>query len=1007
MKFILKKVILILLFCFAINAFSQQNNVSNGLAINNIGLHKTINYTSKNYEGHPKCYDAVQDNDGFMYFANFWGVIQFDGTKWKKIYLSNGSSCTSLIKNNTGDIYVGGRNDIGYLKSNDKGEKHFVSLRRYIKDVKAFGEVWQTYATPEGILFVSYEALFFKPYKKNRIKTLLKDIQSCFYVNNQIIVQKENKLWIYNNGKFKILSSNDFRSEITSIVPLKKDLLCASSNGLFIFDGHTFSKWESPVTKIFSQGFAKILKTDDNRLIFTIKQNGIIITDNNGNIISSLNKSSGLLTNTISGIYKDKEANLWATSNSGISYIPLSDEITYINDFLGISGTPYSSAEYNGYLYLATSDGLFRKKLTPSNLNFSRLFEKVKGINGVIWTLFAYDNKLFCGQGNAAYQIEDNKVKQIYNQGTWLFHPLEGLNLILIGTYRGLGILENKNGDWVYKNSIKGFDESSRYLVEDKYGDIWVSHGNKGVYQIRINKAFTQVTKIKQYNKNNGLPDNYDNNVFKINDKIIISGKMGVYFYDFETEKIKNYLPLTNILGKNVHLERIQQVSENLLWVMFNNGVLAKLETFIGYNYKTKLLTNKFENNTIQSFEHLNPINENLLLVGTQEGFSLLKKDKLLINSNLRFNTFINKVEIITSEPEIIWDGLSNTFNKLKNPIPYNKRSLRFSFTAPYYQDQQALNFQFFLTGFDDGKKWSGWTSNFYKEYTNLREGSYVFNLRARNSSGVISKVTRLEFEILPPWYRNKYAYLLYLILFISINYTIIKYLKKWHNKEKRKVELEKERNIREEQIKWEEAKLEDEKSIIKLKQEKLDIEAINLSKKEELLNIAKEKEREIFEIQQEKLETDISSKNNELTSLTIHITQKNEVLSNIKSSLHKAIKESSEKTTQINLSQIEHLIEKNLNSQKEWEKFSEHFDVVHEDFLKKLQKKYPDLKANSLRLCAYVKMKLSSKQISVLMNTEPESVTKARYRLRIKFNLVKEISLEEFLNDINFEQKI
>lgn len=221
----------------------------------------------------------------------------------------------------------------------------------------------------------------------------------------------------------------------------------------------------------------------------------------------------------------------------------------------------------------------------------------------------------------------------------------------------------------------------------------------------------------------------------------------------------------------------------------------------------------------------------------------------------------------------------------------------------------------------------------------------------------------------------------------------------KWLLAEKRKLELDKQRKLREKQKEWEEAALKKENELMKLQQEKLEIEATNLHQQQLLLEQKKETERELFAIQQTNLEANLLAKNNELTSLTIHIAQKNEVLSKIKNSLNKTIRDTAEEETRKDLHQIEQVIEKNLNSNKEWEKFCEHFDLVHEGFLKKLQHNYPDLKASSLKLCAYIKMRLTSKQIAVLLNTEPESVIKARYRLRLKFNLQKELSLEEFLN--------
>jgi hypothetical protein len=91
----------------------------------------------------------------------------------------------------------------------------------------------------------------------------------------------------------------------------------------------------------------------------------------------------------------------------------------------------------------------------------------------------------------------------------------------------------------------------------------------------------------------------------------------------------------------------------------------------------------------------------------------------------------------------------------------------------------------------------------------------------------------------------------------------------------------------------------------------------------------------------------------------------------------------------------------KSVNSKAEWEKFSDHFDSVHEGFLKKLKQLHPDLSTSTLKLCALIRMRLSSKQIATMMNTAPDSVLKARYRLRMKFNLDKDTGLEEYLNSL------
>ena len=198
----------------------------------------------------------------------------------------------------------------------------------------------------------------------------------------------------------------------------------------------------------------------------------------------------------------------------------------------------------------------------------------------------------------------------------------------------------------------------------------------------------------------------------------------------------------------------------------------------------------------------------------------------------------------------------------------------------------------------------------------------------------------------------------------------------------------------------WENANLKREKLLMMLQQQKMDTEAIALQQKEELLKKEKEKEQMILEIEREKLDVIMESKNNELKSMTIQISHKNELLNKIKESINKSVNENTNPDIIKILTNVQLLLEKGLNSGKEWEMFKMHFNNVHEDFLKKLQHDFTDLKPSSLKLCAYLKMRLTSKQISVLTNTTPDSIIKARYRLRKKFKLDKDSGLDEFLNN-------
>ena len=82
---------------------------------------------------------------------------------------------------------------------------------------------------------------------------------------------------------------------------------------------------------------------------------------------------------------------------------------------------------------------------------------------------------------------------------------------------------------------------------------------------------------------------------------------------------------------------------------------------------------------------------------------------------------------------------------------------------------------------------------------------------------------------------------------------------------------------------------------------------------------------------------------------------------------------------------QSDHLINKNLNTTDDWKLFEEAFNNADKDFLKNLKQKHPELTSNDLRLCTYLRLNLSSKEIAPLLNISSRSVEVKRYRLRKK----------------------
>jgi serine phosphatase RsbU (regulator of sigma subunit) len=105
-------------------------------------------------------------------------------------------------------------------------------------------------------------------------------------------------------------------------------------------------------------------------------------------------------------------------------------------------------------------------------------------------------------------------------------------------------------------------------------------------------------------------------------------------------------------------------------------------------------------------------------------------------------------------------------------PIEYANNALQFSFALPDYHSEEESRFQYWLEGYE--QRWSDWAELASKEYTNLREGRYVFKVRAKSALGAMTEVSTFAFEILPPWYRTVYAWVVYALGGLLLGYVAL-----------------------------------------------------------------------------------------------------------------------------------------------------------------------------------------------------------------------------------------
>ena len=939
--------------------------------IKSIGTPDIINYQKSVYKAGTQNWGISQDENGFMYFANNDGLLIFDGIHWELIKISQSSAIRSVCIDKENTIYIGLFNDFGILKNNSAGEPSFQSLRNLIPSgIADFNDVWRIWDTSFGIVFQSFEYLFIL--NNNQIK-VVKPIQKfhfSFYVNNRLFLNEPgNGLFEYNGETVqKVIWADKIKDdEIWTILPLNKNdlLIGTTQKGIFKLENGTLENWQTPANELVQQNkLYSATSIFENHFAFGTILGGIIISDSEGNIVQHINQKQGLQNNTVLSIFSGSDNNLWLGLDNGIDFIEITSPVTLISDFSEL-GAGYCSQVFNGNLYLGTNQGLFVKSLNNFNNNTGD-FELIKNTAGQVWSLNVLDNRLICGHNLGAFFIDGKEAQKIGNEeGAWKFITLKNHpDYVLGGFYNGLVLLKRTKTGWSFHQKIKGFNESSRFLSEDSDGTIWVSHGSKGVFQIRLNQNLDSVVTSGFYDSGSGLPSSYGNIVFNINNESVFSTINGFYQFNPDSNVFRRAEKLNHIFKIESRLKAFSSDSKGNYWYIAEkeSGVFRANED-LTYTKITSPFTG-LQNSFINEFEFIYPYSEDHIFIGVDNGFAHYSPKFPKSYSN-EFNSFITKIEILYLDSVL---HLNQIYQKgVDYNFPFRKNEFRFHFASPFFENSGNLEFSYFLENFSD--EWSEWASISFKDFTNLFESEYTFKLKARNIYGTESEISTFKFSIIPPLHRSKFALFIYFVVLLIVVLLIIKYMLNRIEKSKKLEKLKHERELKNREEQFQRQVLVSEKEIIRLRNEKLENEMVFRDK--------------------------------ELANQTMNIIQKNKFLIKLVEELQRIQSTTEDQTVKNKMILLKKRVQKEIDDKQQNRVFETYFDEVHNEFFNRMKEKYPDISPKDLRLCAYIRMNISTKEIASLLNISYRGVEINRYRLRKKLDLERDVNLPTFLSNI------
>ncbi len=944
-----------------------------------IGVPEIWNIERSEYGGGTQNWNIVDDEQGNIYVANNNGTLKFDGEDWEIFPASNNSIVRSLAYGADNKVYVGAYNEIGVLEKSERTGIRYYTLNHLIpEDSKNFDDVWNIYQTRFGVIFQSFESIFI--YRNNAIQVIKpkERFGNSFYVNNDYyVVETGVGLRVLINDTLHTVSEEPLfnRDEINSLTPFRaNDLLIGTmNNGLYVLSDQELRRWDTEVTRELIKSKLYCGSFHNNTYLFGTIKSGLIVVNERGEILEHLSRSNGLQNNTVLSLFVDRQNNVWLGLDIGIDFLKTSLPTSVINDNFNIAAT-YATAIHNGRLYIGTNQGLFTKELVRLRSQINIKYDLVKGMEGQVWNLTVIDGQLLCGHHKGAYSIDGLQSEKLTDtRGVWNFKKIPGHeNLLISGTYDGfITFAKGGDGRWQFRKKVKGFDVSSKDLKIDGDNWLWMSHGYLGLYRIHLNESLDSVISIKKYMGSNNLPAELPYFLHESRGEFFISTNQGIYQFDEESELFYKPDDLNNFYGDLELLYFLKEDSNRNLWYSAREGmgVLRLLEDGTYTNISTPFLD--LNSARVSPFDNVYIQDQGNIYIGTQNG--LVHYDPLIYKDYFdEMHVYINRVRISSKSEDSLWFSSGNSHidkQELKGTfsLPHSWNNISFRFNAPDMENTGHIEYSFRLDNFEDN--WSDWTTTNLKEYTNLREGDYYFEVKAKNIYNNVSSVDRFCFIVEPPFTRSYKALILYFILLSVIIlagvYLYVRRIDKIRLHEKNK-QLS---AFRETEQTFEEQKLAAEKEIIQLKNERL--------------------------------QSDMKHKNKELATATYHIIQKNKFLNSLKQELSAMISGTKNDIIVSELKRIIRKIDKDIQNEKNWEVFDRYFDEVHQEFHSRLKRIHPELTPGELRLCSYLRMNVSTKEIAPLMNISFRGVEISRYRLRKKLKLDRSVNITDYLMQI------
>jgi len=732
---------------------------------------------------------VIHERNHQIFVANLDGILVYDGERWDRIFVKEDSTSDNRLQvgrlayeKTMQRIYFGGNGFFGYLAPDDKNRYRPILLSKAIKKEK-LQFIEEILFNQKAIFFKSRSRVFEIDKKTGKLLNIIPRGKHKVTMLDDSLMLFSDKAVKTQNGSPKNWGKVSLNNTIQKINPngiirLSKNqlLLLDRTNELNVLNTNTgeVSTWNKSLRNILRNRFIYDFDKQGNHYLIST-QDLLLVVDRQGNIQKRFDLNGNVLT-----AKTDIYGNIWiVVMEKGLYYLEMANGFS----FLPTNFSARRLVKIDSTLLVRSNDEVFALDKT------SQTPKSIFKLNGYIFHHFTHDGQLYLSTNKGTYRLNKGRVanfSKVSELGFWYYYIQVG-NKGFVGHRRGISIYQKTRAGWEHLYTKKLAYPTSYLFFEPSTKTLWASGYSSGFQKFTLSNSLDKIIKHQQYTKADGLGDlNIGTKAFYFKSKLYFYNPDGIYEYKqnrFEVWLNQNKLGVQ----RKIYFTNVTPLNNEYIFVSAQSNA----------NAETGLITfDKQGSPTWNSTPFKRLIRYEAGQVTEDKGDLLMATSKGIIrynpntkrNFDIQHPCLIQKVAINDSTTYYL--SRSDQKKVEEVIIDYSNNKITFEYTLPYYEGGiKANEYAHRVVGFDDN--WSAWTNETKSKYTNLPEGNYTFEVKARNIYGSESKVTSFSFEVLPPWYRTGWAYAGYSLLGLLLILAIVQANSVRLRQQKRRLEAE------------------------------------------------------------------------------------------------------------------------------------------------------------------------------------------------------------------------